>query len=83
VQTTLPNCRLTKNYALATFQNGKRMNCDLNGSYNVAARYWAFKLKLAYRNGRQFSPSKSSGEKSRMPIVLADLWAKDATPSIL
>jgi IS605 OrfB family transposase len=66
--------RSKKNYALATFQNGKKMNCDLNGSYNIAARYWAFKLKLAYRNGCQFSSSKSSGEKSRMPITLSALW---------
>lgn len=74
--------RSKRNYSLATFQTGKRFNCDLNGSYNIAARYWAYKLKLAYRNGCQFSSSKSSGEKSRMPIVLSHLWDRDATPSI-
>jgi putative transposase len=29
-----------KNYALATFGSGKKYNCDLNGSYNIAARGW-------------------------------------------
>lgn len=35
--------RDSKNYALATFSSGKYYNCDLNGSYNIAARGW---LKL-------------------------------------
>lgn len=72
--------RSKDNYALAAFQNGKRYNADLNGSQNIAARYWAYKLKLAYRNGRQLLSSKSSGSKSRMPITLSHLWRdKDAT----
>ena len=72
--------RTKANYALATFQSGKRYNADLCASYNIAARYWAYKLKLAYRNGRQLLSSKSSGSKSRMPIVLSHLWRdKDAT----
>jgi IS605 OrfB family transposase len=66
--------RTKANYALATFRSGKRYNADLNGSSNIAARYWAFKLKLAYRNGRQLLSSKSSGSKSRMPITLSHLW---------
>jgi IS605 OrfB family transposase len=70
--------RSKANYALATFQSGKRFNCDLNGSYNIAARYWAYKLKLAYRNGRQLPSSKSSGGKSRMPITLSHLWDREA-----
>lgn len=70
--------RSKANYALATFQTGKRFNCDLNGSYNIAARYWAYKQKLAYRNGRQLPSSKSSGGKSRMPITLSHLWDKEA-----
>jgi IS605 OrfB family transposase len=71
--------RSKANYALATFQNRKRYNADLNGSSNLAARYWAYKLKLAYRNGRQLLSSKSSGSKSRMPITLSHLWDLDAT----
>jgi IS605 OrfB family transposase len=70
--------RSKDNYALATFQNGKRYNADLNGSQNIAARYWAYKLKLAYRNGRQLLSSKSSGSKSRMPITLSHLWDWEA-----
>lgn len=29
-----------KNYSLSYFQNGKQYNCDLNASYNIAARYY-------------------------------------------
>lgn len=32
--------REDNNRALATFQNGKRYNCDLNASYNIGARYF-------------------------------------------
>ena len=70
--------RSKSNYALATFQSGKQFNADLNGSYNIAARYWAYKQKLAYRNGRQLPSSKSSGGKSRMPITLSHLWDREA-----
>ena len=28
------------NYSLCTFKNGKRYNCDLSASYNIAARYF-------------------------------------------
>ena len=70
--------RSKDNYALATFPSGKRYNADLNGSSNIAARYWAFKLKLAYRNGRQLPSSKSSGGKQRMPVTLSLLWDREA-----
>ncbi len=32
------------NYALATFKNGKRYNCDLSASYNIGARYFIREL---------------------------------------
>lgn len=32
--------RDTNNYALATFSNEKKYNCDLSASYNIAARYF-------------------------------------------
>lgn len=70
--------RSKDNYALATFSSGKRYNADLNGSSNIAARYWAYKLKLAYRNGRQLSSSRSSGGKQRMPVTLSHLWDWEA-----
>jgi IS605 OrfB family transposase len=70
--------RSKQNYALATFQTGKQFNADLNGSYNIGARYWGYKLKLAYRNGCQLSSSKSSGDKQRMPVTLSRLWDREA-----
>jgi IS605 OrfB family transposase len=70
--------RSKQNYALATFQTGKQFNADLNGPYNIGARYWAYKLKLAYRNGCQLSSSKSSGDKQRMPVTLSRLWDREA-----
>lgn len=68
-----------KNYALATFPSGKRYSADLNGSYNIGARYIAFKQKLAYRNGRQSSLGKSSRLERRMPVTLSALWDGEAT----
>jgi IS605 OrfB family transposase len=66
------------NYALATFTTGKRYCADLNGSYNIGARYWAYKLKLAHRNGRQLPAGKSSSGKQRMPVTLSHLWDREA-----
>jgi len=63
-----------KNYALATFPNGKRYNCDLNGSYNIAARGW---LKLDSRKDYEKRPSKKSGRLPRSWACLCDLWATD------
>lgn len=70
--------RNKQNFALATFQTGKRFNADLNASYNIAARYLAYKLKLSYRNGRQLLSSKSSGGKQRIPVTLSHLWDREA-----
>jgi IS605 OrfB family transposase len=36
--------RNTNNKALATFQNNKQYNCDLNASYNIGARYFIREL---------------------------------------
>jgi len=63
--------RDTKNYALATFSSGKRYNCDLNGSYNIAARGW---LKLDSRKDIELRPSKNSGRLPRSWARLCDLW---------
>jgi hypothetical protein len=46
--------------------------------YNIDTRYWAYKLKLAYRNGCQLSSSKRSGDKQRMPVTLSRLWDREA-----
>ena len=64
--------RDSKNYALATFRNGKRMNCDLNGAMNIAARGI---LKLIGGNSHQLRASKSSSRKPRSWACLCDIWA--------
>lgn len=67
------------NAQLATFANKKRYNADLNAAYNIAARCLALLLKIAVPglagNGKSAETGKSTGSASRMPIVLADIWA--------
>ncbi len=62
------------NYSNATFKTGKRYNCDLSASYNIAARYWADKLKLTRRKDGRLSDGRSSSDKQRMPVTLSLLW---------
>ena len=62
------------NHALATFSSGKRYNCDLNGSQNVAARGWQ---KLNSRKDYEKRSSKSSGRLPRSWVCLCDLWVSD------
>lgn len=62
------------NYALATFSSGKRYNCDLNASYNIAARGWQ---KLDSRKDYEKRPSKKSGRLPRSWACLCDLWSTD------
>ncbi len=66
--------RDSKNYALAKFSSGKRYNCDLNGSQNIAARGI---LKLTDRKDREFRSSKSSRRKPGSWACLCDLWVRD------
>jgi IS605 OrfB family transposase len=63
--------RNSENYALARFTSGKQYNCDLNGSYNIAARGI---IKLTRRNDREDRSSKSSGRSPRSWACLCDLW---------
>jgi len=63
--------RDSKNYALAKFTSGKRYNCDLNGSLNIAARGI---LQLTRRKDGKERSSKSSGRSSRSWACLCDLW---------
>ena len=37
--------RDSSNYSLATFNNGKKYNCDLSASYNIGARYFIRELE--------------------------------------
>lgn len=68
--------RDSKQYEIATFSTGKVYNCDLNASYNIGARYWAWKLKLTYRKDGQLPEDKSSPAKPRIPVTLSTLWKK-------
>ncbi|MGL5835609.1 MAG: IS200/IS605 family accessory protein TnpB-related protein [Waterburya sp.] len=70
--------RSNKKYSVARFQNGKIYNCDLSAAANIAARYWAYKLKLTRRKDGRLSRDENSLDKSRMPITLSDLWDREA-----
>jgi IS605 OrfB family transposase len=65
-------------YELATFANGKQYSCDLSASYNIAARYLAYKRKLTRRKDGQVAKGKSSCATPRMPVTLSLLWDWDA-----
>lgn len=67
--------RNKRNYAISKFQTGKIYSADLSASYNIAARYIAYKLKLASKGGKLFS-SKSSGNKPGSWVSLSSLWVK-------
>ena len=66
--------RSAKKYSVATFKSGKIYNCDLSAAANIAARYWAYRLKLTRRKDGRLSKGKRPVDKSRMPITLSDLW---------
>ena len=70
--------RSNKKYSIATFQTGKIYNCDLSAASNIAARYWAYKLKLTRRKDGQLPKGERPVGKSRIPITLSDLWDREA-----
>ena len=61
------------NYALGTFSTNKKYSIDLSASYNIAARYIAYKLKLATKYGKLLV-SQSSDGKPRSWVSLSSLW---------
>ncbi|NET50893.1 MAG: IS200/IS605 family element transposase accessory protein TnpB, partial [Merismopedia sp. SIO2A8] len=61
-----------KNYALAVFSTGKRYNADLNGTLNIAARYWHKVLKG--QKSREVWLGKSSRHTPRIPVTLSAIW---------
>lgn len=69
--------RDTKQYELATFADGKQYNADLNASYNIGARYWAWKNKLTRCKDVQLLEDKSSPSKPRIPVTLSTLWQRE------
>ncbi|WP_075881785.1 RNA-guided endonuclease TnpB family protein [Vreelandella massiliensis] len=71
-----------KQYERATFPNGKHYNADLNASYNIGARYWAWKHKLTRRKDGQVSGGKRSPGSPRTPVItLSTLWRSDEAPN--
>lgn len=70
-----------KQYELATFASGKRYNADLNASYNIGARYWAWKHQLTRRKDGQVSGGQCTPGSPRMPVTLSTLWWSDEAPN--
>lgn len=66
--------RSKANAQLGTFASGKQYNADLNGANNIAARGLAWLLGI--ENPR---PAKAPDGGTRMPFVLADVWAHART----
>ena len=73
--------RSKDNAQLATFTSGKQYNADLNGALNIAARGLAMilgikpKEELKVDSESKAATGKSSGAVTRIPLVLADIWA--------
>jgi IS605 OrfB family transposase len=60
------------NYSLCRFTTGKNYNCDLNASYNIAARYW-YSLIMGDRHFSRVFEGKSSHDTLRTPVTLETL----------
>jgi IS605 OrfB family transposase len=64
------------NYSVCRFKNGKVYNCDLNATYNIAAKFF-----LRGREAEQLAPGQSPGPKPRIPVTLSLLWTAPAVQS--
>ena len=72
--------RSKENAQLATFTSGKKYNADLNGALNIAGRGLAMLLGIKVPSQEsKAATGKSSGPATRMPLVLADVWAHAQT----
>jgi IS605 OrfB family transposase len=60
------------NYSLAKFSTGKQYHADLNGSYNIGARYW-YCILMGDKNFSRVYDSKSSDGTLRTPVTLGTL----------
>ena len=62
------------NYSLCTFKSGKRYNCDLSASYNIAARYYLrLHTKPLPATARSYIEAKAPGCMVRTRGTLSDL----------
>lgn len=68
--------RNSSNYELAVFASGKKYNCDLSASYNIAAR---FILKLLSGNSSQVGQGENSCPSPRSRGTLSMLWSQSIT----
>jgi len=64
------------NYSVCRFKNGKVYNCDLNATYNIAAKFF-----LRGREADQLALGQSPGSKPRMPVTSSLLWKAPALQS--
>ena len=63
-----------KNHSLATFQSGKRYNCDLSASYNIGARYFIREIRKSIPETEwSVLAAKVPGVQRRTSSVYADL----------
>jgi putative transposase len=60
--------------AAIEFVKGQVSSFDLSASYNIAARYLAYQLKLTRRKDGQVAKDRSSCSTPRMPVTLSLLW---------
>ena len=67
---------INENYSVCRFQKGKVYNCDLNATYNIAAKF-----VLRGRGADQLEPGQSPSSKPRMPATLSLLWTAHAAKS--
>lgn len=72
--------RDASNFSLCTFASGKRYDCDLNASYNIAARYF---LRTYQKSMPETEWSQCMAEvpalAKRTDCTLSTLWKLDAT----
>lgn len=67
------------NYSICRFKTGKVYNCDLNATYNIAAKYF-----LRSRKQSKTALGKSPDAVSRTPITLSMLWPVNTVePSVM
>jgi len=70
------------NYSQCQFQSGKRYNCDLSASYNIAARYLVRLLnRLKPVRGKSVGAKALPTAGPRVPVTLSSLWDSVETPT--
>ena len=71
------------NYSRCAFRSGKQYDCDLSASYNIAARWFAWRHKTTPVGGKTDWPARGKRTTAlrgttagpRTPVTLSTLWA--------